>query len=124
MDDGEYPRVPPLLAGLGCRCPRCGRGKLYRGLLTVAAHCSECNLDYSPHDSGDGPAVFVAAVLCASLIPLVLWLEFALTPSYWVHVVVWPPVVALLAIVLLRPAKALLVALHYKNFRHKYDDGT
>ncbi len=123
MTGDEYAPVPPLKAGLGCRCPRCGRGRLYSGLLTVAPKCSECGLDYSPHDSGDGPAVFVMFILCALVIPFVFWLELALTPPYWVHVVIWPPVVLILAIVLLRPAKALLVALHYKNLRHKYDGG-
>jgi len=58
------------------------------------------------------------------VIPFVFWLEFSVTPPYWVHVVIWPPVVLILAIVLLRPAKALLVALHYKNLRHKYDGGS
>jgi uncharacterized protein (DUF983 family) len=124
MNSDTYPPVPPLQAGLGCRCPRCGRGKLYRGLLTVAANCSECDLDYSPHDSGDGPAVLVMFLLCALVIPLVLWFEFAASPPYWQHAVIWPPVVVILAIGLLRPAKALLVALHYKNLRHKYDGGT
>ena len=123
MTGDQYPPVPPLQAGLGCRCPRCGRGKLYQGLLTITDKCTECGLDYSPHDSGDGPAVLVMFVLCAMVVPLVFWLEFAFLPPYWVHVVIWPPVVLGAAIGLLRPSKALLVAIHYKNLRHKYDDG-
>jgi len=92
-------------------------------LLTIAANCTECDLDFSPHDSGAGLAVLVMFLLCALVIPLVLWFEFTLSPPYWQHVAIWPPLVAVLAIGLLRPAKALLVALHYKNLRHKYDDG-
>jgi uncharacterized protein (DUF983 family) len=93
-------------------------------MLTIAANCSECDLDYSPHDSGDGPAVFVMFLLCALVIPLVFWFEFALSPPYWMHAVIWPPLVVVLSLGLLRPAKAVLVALHYKNLRHKYDGGT
>ena len=61
----DFPPVPPLRAGLGCRCPRCGRGRLYNGLLTVVDRCAVCGLDLSPHDSGDGPAVFVILILGA-----------------------------------------------------------
>lgn len=34
----------PTLVGraLRLRCPRCGRGKLFTGLLSMAHHCSEC----------------------------------------------------------------------------------
>lgn len=124
MSNDEYPPVPPLWAGLGCRCPRCGQGALYQGLLTVAAECPNCHLDLSPHDSGDGPAVFVISLLSVLLIPFVFWLEFSVMPPYWVHLVIWPPVVTVLTIGLLRPAKALLVAVHYKNLRHKYDGGS
>jgi uncharacterized protein (DUF983 family) len=37
--------------------------------------------------------------------------------------VIWLPVICVLAIVLLRPAKAILVALHYKHLRHEYHGG-
>jgi uncharacterized protein (DUF983 family) len=121
MTAEEYPPVSPISAGLRCRCPRCGLGKLYGGFLTIAASCPVCGLDYSPHDSGDGPAVFVMFFISVLIIPLVFWLEFSVQPPYWVHAVLWPPVVGGLAIALLRPAKALLVAVHYKNLRHKYD---
>ena len=56
MDGTDYPPVSPLKAGLACRCPRCGRGKLFSGYLTVGAPCGVCGLDLSDHDSGDGPA--------------------------------------------------------------------
>ncbi|OYW13618.1 MAG: hypothetical protein B7Z55_16515 [Planctomycetales bacterium 12-60-4] len=28
------------------RCPRCGEGRLFRGLLTMYPHCSECGFVY------------------------------------------------------------------------------
>jgi len=117
-----WPPVPPLRAGLGCRCPRCGRGKLFRGILTVAERCSVCDLDLSRHDSGDGPAVFVIFILGALIVPLALVLETRLEPPVWVHLLIWPPVIVVLAIALLRPMKATLVAYHYRNLRHEYDE--
>ncbi len=122
MTGDEYPPVPPVRAGLGCRCPRCGRGRLYDGLLRVADRCDVCDLDLSPHDSGDGPAVFVILLLGALVMPFVFMLESMIRPPIWVHALIWPPVVVVLSIAMLRPAKAILVAVHYKNLRHEYHD--
>lgn len=112
-----------MTAGLRCRCPRCGKGRLFRGLLTVAGRCSECDLDFGPHDTGDGPAVFVILILGALVVPLAFGLEVLFEPPNWVHFVVWTPVIIGLAIAMLRPMKAMLVALHYKNLRHEYENG-
>lgn len=122
MSGDPYPAVPPFTAGLGCRCPRCGRGKLFTGLLTVADRCATCDLDFSPHDTGDGPAVFVIFILGALIVPMALGLEVWMEPPIWVHLLVWLPVILALSILLLRPMKAMMVALHYKNLRHEYDD--
>ena len=48
--------ISPFAAGLKARCPRCGEGKLYAGMLNPAKECSACKLDYSFIDSGDGPS--------------------------------------------------------------------
>jgi hypothetical protein len=49
----------PYIAGLLCRCPRCGKGKLFEGFLTLKSKCDVCGLDFSFADDGDGPAIFV-----------------------------------------------------------------
>jgi uncharacterized protein (DUF983 family) len=118
----SWPRVPPMQAGLRCRCPRCGRGALFRGLLTVRDRCAVCGLDLSPHDSGDGPAVFVILILGALVMPLVFWVEFTFEPPPWVHLVIWLPAILGLSVLMLRPMKAILVAYHYRNLRHEYDE--
>jgi len=46
-------------AGLRCRCPRCGEGKLFAGFLTLRPHSEVCGLDYGFADCGDGPALFI-----------------------------------------------------------------
>ncbi len=62
-----HPRVSPVRAGLGCRCPRSGRGRLFQGYLTVAETCGSCGLDLRQADSGDGPAVFIIFILGGAL---------------------------------------------------------
>jgi uncharacterized protein (DUF983 family) len=98
-----------------CRCPRCGRGKLYSGLLQVAPQCPECGLDFAAQDAGDGPAVFVVFILGAIVVALAILVEVLFAPPLWVHIVLWTPVILGGAIALLRPLKAALIALEYRH---------
>jgi len=114
-----HPRVSPIGAGLGCKCPRCGRGRLFDGYLTVAETCGSCGLDLRKADSGDGPAIFIIFILGFLVVPLALVVEAKLGPPYWVHVTLWPVVILGGALGLLRPLKGLLIALQY---HHKASD--
>ena len=59
MNDVYFPDLSPFKTGLAGKCPRCGRGKLFNGYLTVADRCSSCGLSYAFADGGDGAAWFV-----------------------------------------------------------------
>jgi uncharacterized protein (DUF983 family) len=102
-------------AALLGRCPRCGRGPLFRGFLTVAASCGACGLDYSRFEAGDGPAVFVILIVGAIVAGGALLTEVWYQPPYWVHAVIWGPAVVILSLGLLRPLKAGMIALQYKH---------
>jgi uncharacterized protein (DUF983 family) len=109
--------VPPstLRAAARNRCPRCGRGALYKHMLDVAERCEVCGLDLSAHDAGDGPAVFVILVLGFLVVGLALVVEARYSPPMWVHAVLWPPIILGLAIFMLRFVKSLLIVLHFKH---------
>jgi uncharacterized protein (DUF983 family) len=111
-----YPPLSPVSTGLRCRCPRCGEAPLFSGLLTVRPTCPACGLDYAKVDSGDGPAVFVILILGFIVVGLALWLELKYEPPMWVHMVLWVPLILGGSIAMLRPFKAILIAL---QFRHK-----
>ncbi|HEY9567166.1 MAG TPA: DUF983 domain-containing protein [Thalassobaculum sp.] len=102
-------------AGLACRCPRCGRGRLFDGYLTVRPVCDACGLDLASHDTGDGPSVFVIFILGAVVVPLALTVEAAFQPPLWLHAALWSVAVLGGTLALLRPLKGLLVALHYRH---------
>lgn len=104
-----------MYVALRGRCPRCGEGRLFRGYLNVAETCDECGLDLRAHDSGDGPAVIIIFVLGFLVVPLALLVETLAQPPYWVHLVVWPPVILGLALGMLRPIKGFFVAQQYRH---------
>jgi uncharacterized protein (DUF983 family) len=115
MDEPHPSAISPFVAGLLCRCPRCGRGALYRGLLTIAPRCAACDLDLAAHDSGDGPAAFAILLLGMIVVGLALIVEIRFEPPLWVHALLWTPLILVGAIAILRPLKATMVALHYKH---------
>ncbi|HTR86264.1 MAG TPA: DUF983 domain-containing protein [Reyranella sp.] len=111
MPNGSPPS--PIDVALRGVCPRCGRGKLFRGVLTVVERCPVCDLDLRAHDAGDGPAVFVILGLGAVMMLLVFWVEFRFDPPWWLHVILWVPFAVLAAIGLLRLLKAVLINQQY-----------
>jgi uncharacterized protein (DUF983 family) len=114
-DTRHFAPVAVARAALGCRCPRCGEGRLFAGLLTVRPACASCGLDFSAEDAGDGPAVFVIFFLGLIVVGLAALVELKFAPPIWVHMVLWTPLILGGAILLLRPLKAGLIALQYKH---------
>jgi len=112
-DKAIWPPVDPIPTGLKGRCPRCGEGRLFDGFLAVGKSCGNCGLDYSYADAGDGPAVFVILIIGFVMVGLALWTEVNLSPPLWVHLVVWLPLTAILALAALRLVKGVLLALQY-----------
>lgn len=106
---------PVIVKGLSCRCPRCGKGKLFRGFLTLAPRCEVCGLDYAFVDTADGPAFFVMFLSGFIVAASALAVEMAYSPPYWVHAVLWIPLILLTTIAPLRPMKGLLVAMQYHH---------
>ena len=120
MEDSARPRddfsaVSCWRAAFGCRCPRCGRGRLFAGLLSVRQACEVCGLDLSAQDAGDGPAVFVIFFLGSIVVGLAALVEIRYSPPIWVHLMLWTPLILGGAIMMLRPLKAGLIALQYRH---------
>jgi len=114
-DRAIWPEVEPIAAGLKGRCPRCGEGRLFSGFLTVGKSCSNCRLDYSFADAGDGPAVFVILIIGFVVVGLALWTEVTLGPPLWLHFIVWIPLALVLCLTALRLIKGILITLQYRN---------
>ena len=104
-----------IVAGLACACPRCGKGKLFQGFLTLRPHCDVCALDYGFADAGDGPAVFIMFLAGAIVVGSALLTEVLYRPPYWVHALLWLPLIFVVTLGPLRPMKGLMIALQYHH---------
>src|SRR5919112_723672 len=65
--------------------------------------------------SADGPAFFAMSIAGILIVGLALWVEFAYTPSLWLHMLLWLPLSIVLCLALVRPLKALMIALQYQQ---------
>jgi uncharacterized protein (DUF983 family) len=107
----------PIASGLMCRCPRCGKGRLFAGpfTLTPRSHCETCDLDYGFIDSADGPAVFIILAAGFVVVFAALVVEVMFQPPFWVHAALWLPLILAVTLLPLRPIKGLLIALQYHH---------
>jgi len=54
------------------------------------------------------------------VVGLALFVEFTFSPPYWVHAILWIPLVIGLSLGLLRPLKGFLIA---QQYRHRAEQG-
>jgi uncharacterized protein (DUF983 family) len=116
----QYPTLSPIATGIRGRCPRCGRGRLFDGFLTLAPRCTVCGLDYTFADPADGPAFFAMTFMSFPAVGFGWWLDATYEPALWVHLVTTLPMLLLLCIAPLRPLKGWLVSSQYV---HKAEQG-
>ena len=109
-----------LKAGLRCRCPRCGEGRLFSGFLTVAKRCDACGLDFSFADPADGPAFFVMTGVGVLVMALWAWWAVVADPAIWLQLAIVLPAMIGGCLACLRPVKAWLVA---EQYVHKAEEG-
>ena len=110
----------PALTGFKGRCPRCQRGHLFNGLLSLAPACDVCGLDYAFADPADGPAFFAMTIVAVPALAFALWLQLTFEPQLWVHLVSTLPLTTAACVALLRPLKGWLVCSQYF---HKAEEG-
>jgi uncharacterized protein (DUF983 family) len=110
----------PILAGLAGRCPRCGKGKMFSGFISLEPACETCGLDYSFVDAGDGPAVFVILIAGFIVVGAALIVETLYQPPFWLHAAMWLPLILITTLAPLRALKGVLIALQY---HHKAAEG-
>jgi uncharacterized protein (DUF983 family) len=86
----DEPKLSPIRTGLACRCPRCGKGRLFQGFLNLRPSCEACGLDYSFADAGDGPAVFIILIADWSSSAARSWWSSS-RAAVWLHAPLWLP---------------------------------
>ncbi len=115
-----HPPVSPYTVGLAGKCPRCGKGALFKGYLGLQDKCSVCGLDFAKADSGDGPAVFLIFIGGFIAVAVAFLARFTWHAPIWLALLLSAGLTVAIVLALLRPFKATLIALQYA---HKAEEG-
>ena len=98
------------------------RKRIFANPLKLVKECPECHLSLEKADVADGPAFFVITGVGALVTLLAAIVELTAEPPYWLHAVLWIPLILVLSIVGLRLCKGWLVAAYYRNDFLNSDD--
>jgi len=85
--------------GLSCRCPKCGRGRIFERYLKPAASCSVCGVTTGQIRTDDIAPYFTIMVVGHVVVPPLLLLEKMYAPPSWVHLAIWLPLAILATMV-------------------------
>jgi uncharacterized protein (DUF983 family) len=113
-----------VLRGLRCRCPACGKGKLYGRYLEVVPVCANCGEELHHQRADDAPPYFTMFIVGHVIIGGLLLLEQTLAPATWVHLVIWLPLTLFLSLWLLPKVKGGLVGLQWALRMHGFGGAT
>jgi uncharacterized protein (DUF983 family) len=118
---GRRSILQSLLRGTARRCPACGSGRLFRKYLKVADHCPDCAEALHHHRADDAPPYFTIVILGHLIVSLVLWVEMAYAPPFWLHAALWLPLTVVGSLLMLPPIKGALVGLQWALLMHGFD---
>jgi len=123
MYDIEPTAGVALARGAMCRCPRCGKGHLFRKFLKVVDVCNVCGEELFHQRADDFPAYLVMVVVGHLVVPAILAVETAYAPAVWLQLAVWLPVTLFASLALLQPTKGAIVGLQWQIGMHGFEAG-
>lgn len=107
---GATDRWTTILRGIGRRCPRCGRGRLFQSYLKLAERCDACGELFATLRADDGPAWATIIVVGHLMVPFFLIAVRDGAPD-WVSFGVLLPMTLLLTVALLPRFKGVFAAI-------------
>jgi len=110
-----------ILNGLMCRCPSCGKGKVFSGYLKVNDTCSNCGVKLSSARADDFPPYIAIFIVGHVLIGWMLHAEMSgpVDPMFYVWTMI--PAAIILPLVMLPSIKGAVIGLQWANRMYGFD---
>jgi uncharacterized protein (DUF983 family) len=107
--------------GIKCRCPKCGKGRLFRAYLKVADSCANCGEELKWHKADDMPPYISIVIVGHIIIGLMMELETLAPQAPFIYLVTMVPLALLLPLAILPSVKGAVVGLQWANYMHGFD---
>ena len=107
--------------GVMCRCPNCGKGKLFRSYLKINDSCSECGEKLNSARADDFPPYIAIFIVGHVLVGWMLHAEMSgpVDPMFYVWTMI--PAAVLLPLIMLPSIKGAVVGLQWANYMYGFD---
>jgi len=107
--------------GVMCRCPNCGKGKLFRSYLKINDTCSECGEKLISARADDFPPYIAIFIVGHVLVGWMLHAEMSgpVDPMFYVWTMI--PAAILLPLIMLPSIKGAVVGLQWANYMYGFD---
>ena len=112
VDDPRQIDLPRAIwRGALRRCPRCGRGVLFKSYLKQVDACAVCHEEYAHIRADDAPPWLTILIVGHIVVPLIFVVNSWFFWPNWLVMLVWPIVTAALALTVLPRAKGIFIAI-------------
>ena len=108
--------------GALCRCPHCGKGRMFRAYLKVADQCEVCGEQLNLHRADDLPPYVAITIVGHIIVFLMLHLDMTYKVQPMTYVLSMIPLAIILPLAMLPSIKGAIVGLQWAN--HMYGFGT
>ena len=109
-----------LKRGIGGRCPACGEAALFGRFLKPVIACPSCGENWTEHSADDMPAYLVVLVIGHVLVPLVVAANLRFDVPMGLQMALWPGIGLILAVLLIQPAKGVVIAFQWAQRMHGF----
>lgn len=109
--------------GTLCRCPHCGKGKMFRSYLKVNDQCDVCGEELKYHRADDFPPYIAITIVGHVVVFLMLHMDMTYQVSPMFYMVTMIPLAVVLSLALLPPIKGAVVGWQWASRMYGFGTG-
>lgn len=118
----DRPAGQAMRRGWRRRCPRCGKGPMMNGYLTVRDGCPVCAQELHHHRADDGPAYLTILIVGHLMAPVMIWSFTEFRPDPLTLATIFTIGTVALSLWLLPRLKGMIVGLQWAKRMYGFDD--
>jgi uncharacterized protein (DUF983 family) len=106
--------------GTMCKCPHCGKGKMFKSYLKVADYCDSCGEQLNLHRADDFPPYIAIMIVGHLLVAVMLHMEMTwqINPMTYIYTMV--PLAIVLPLAILPSTKGAIVGFQWAKRMHGF----
>ena len=109
--------------GTLCKCPHCGKGRMFRAYLKVADQCEACGEQLNLHRADDFPPYIAIMIVGHILILVMLHMEMVWHVNPLTYLYTMVPLAVILPLAMLPSIKGAIVGLQWANGMYGFGTG-